>query len=300
MAYSPQQWAEVIRQAGAAYGVNPALLSAVNRREQSGTSNFVVNDWDSNAKKGTPSGGPFQFIRPTFTAFARQARQANPAAWRGVPMDWRNPAAQALAAAWAFKTGKGSHWSTFQKALADAGGVLGGSRSGSSGGMPAGGFSGPPGGASGGGADADAIRLIFGDDPFWQLLANQSVQNPRDAAPAPAGSFRFNSGKAPGSYRDLIRLGKRFGLNIQGDFQTTGGRHAPGSYHYQGRAVDFGNATNSHANMQRLADYVRRNPSQFTEFFWEPAGFSVKNGQLINRNIVGGHRDHVHVSRSGR
>lgn len=120
-----RKWTSALDTAAAAYGVNPRLLEAVNQREQSGTSNFVVNDWDTNAKAGTPSGGPFQFIQPTFSAFSRQARQANPKAWQGVKADWKNPYAQALTASWAFANGKGSHWSTFEKAKADAGGVRG-------------------------------------------------------------------------------------------------------------------------------------------------------------------------------
>lgn len=109
--------------AASAYGFDPEVLASVHRRENSGRLTFDVNNWDSNAAAGTPSGGPFQFIKPTFSAYARQARQANPAAWRGVPMSWRNPKAQALAASWAMANGKGSAWSTFDKAVAEAGGI---------------------------------------------------------------------------------------------------------------------------------------------------------------------------------
>lgn len=130
-------WQAILDQAASAYGTNPALLRAVNQREQGGTYNFVVNDWDSNAKRGTPSGGPFQFIKPTFDAYAKQARAANPGAWRGVKLDWKDPKAQALAASWAFANGKGSAWSTYKKALADAGGKAGGAKGSSSLGMGA-------------------------------------------------------------------------------------------------------------------------------------------------------------------
>lgn len=295
MALSAEQWADAIRQAGAAYGVNPALLSAVNRREQSGSSGFVVNDWDSNAKKGTPSGGPFQFIQPTFSAFSRQARAANPAAWRGVTPDWKNPVAQALTASWAFKNGKGSHWSTFGKALSDAGGSVDGGKGRVSLGSASQGLL----GGIGGGSDTRkqlAMKLIFGDDPFWNIIAARQGEN--------AGSLPVSDGGATGqvrvggkgSYKGLIELGKRFGLNIQGEAQTTGGNHTKGSYHYQSRAVDFGDATNSPERMNALASYVRQHPSQFKEFFWAPAGFSVKNGKVVKGNIAGGHEDHIHVA----
>jgi len=121
---SGNQWHAQVAQAAAAYGTNPKLLRGINQREQSGTSNFVVNDWDSNAQRGTPSGGPFQFIQPTFSAYARQAQQANPQAWKGVKADWKNPYAQALAASWALANGKGKAWTTYSKALADAGGQV--------------------------------------------------------------------------------------------------------------------------------------------------------------------------------
>lgn len=102
---------KMIEFAAAAYGANPNLLKTIADRESSFDPK-IFNNWDSNAKAGTPSAGLFQFIKATFTAFARQAREANKAAWRGVPMEWLNPLAQALAAAWAFTHGKAGHWTT--------------------------------------------------------------------------------------------------------------------------------------------------------------------------------------------
>lgn len=128
MALTPDQWHQMIRQAAGAYGTSSDLLQQINQREQGGRADFVVNDWDSNAAKGTPSGGPFQFIEPTFNAYARQARQANPQAWRGVQMSWRNPYAQALAASWAFANGKGKAWSTYGSAVNAVGGQVSGPR----------------------------------------------------------------------------------------------------------------------------------------------------------------------------
>lgn len=127
MALAGNQWKRALDTAAAAYGVNPKLVRAINQREQSGTSDFVVNDWDSNAAAGNPSGGPMQFVAPTFKAYARQARDANPAAWKGVQASWRNPYAQALAASWALANGKGKAWATYDAALKDAGGQLRGS-----------------------------------------------------------------------------------------------------------------------------------------------------------------------------
>ena len=105
-----------IATAAAAYGTDPKVLTEIARRE----SNFqagAVNNWDSNAKKGTPSKGMFQFIEPTFKSYAASAKKANPAAWEGLGelnwLDWRQ---QALAASWAIKNGHGSAWATYKAA----------------------------------------------------------------------------------------------------------------------------------------------------------------------------------------
>lgn len=105
-----------IKDAAGAYGADPNVLREIARRE----SNFkadAVNNWDSNAKKGTPSKGMFQFIEPTFMSYAKQAKAANPKAWEGLGelnwMDWRQ---QALTCAWAIKNGHGSAWATYSAA----------------------------------------------------------------------------------------------------------------------------------------------------------------------------------------
>lgn len=46
-----------------------------------------LNTWDSNAAKGTPSGGVFQFIKPTFDSYYEP----------GTPRSWRNTFSQAAA-----------------------------------------------------------------------------------------------------------------------------------------------------------------------------------------------------------
>lgn len=115
--------------AAQAYGVNPQLLSEIARRESNFNTGNIANNWDSNAKKGTPSKGMFQFIQPTFQSMMPQAKRANPQAWQGVSENWTDWKAQALTCAWALSSGKGSHWSTFKSALASSGGqVKGGGR----------------------------------------------------------------------------------------------------------------------------------------------------------------------------
>lgn len=108
--------------AASAYGVNPTLLSEIARRESNFNTGDIANNWDSNAKKGTPSKGMFQFIQPTFESMAPKAKEANPQAWQGVGSSWTDWKAQALTCAWAVSTGQGKHWSTYNSALASAGG----------------------------------------------------------------------------------------------------------------------------------------------------------------------------------
>lgn len=84
---------------------------------------------------------------------------------------------------------------------------------------------------------------------------------------------------------DAMSHARSLGLRIT---STTGGRHAPRSYHYQGRAFD---AAGSPAAMRQFyRDMAGTNP---TELFYDPAG-GIKNGRSIG--AIGGHRDHVHIA----
>lgn len=108
---------QFIQFAAQSYGADPKVLSEIARRESNFNTGDVANNWDSNAKKGTPSKGMFQFIEPTFKSMMPQAKAANPGAWQGVSENWTDWKAQALTTAWAITHGKGSHWSTYQSAL---------------------------------------------------------------------------------------------------------------------------------------------------------------------------------------
>jgi len=69
---------------------------------------------------------------------------------------------------------------------------------------------------------------------------------------------------------------------------TTGGRHAPNSYHYIGRAIDF---AGSHGQMSKF--YWEMHALRPTELFYDPIG-GVKHGRDIGP--IGGHGNHVHVA----
>jgi hypothetical protein len=99
-------------------------------------------------------------------------------------------------------------------------------------------------------------------------------------------------GGAQGNLGLAMAIARQMGLIIT---STTGGRHAPGSYHYAGRAVDVSNGVNTREQMA----FAQRMASQFgtsiKELFYDPLGWSVKNGSRAPYTI-GGHSDHVHVA----
>ena len=81
------------------------------------------------------------------------------------------------------------------------------------------------------------------------------------------------------------RRAQELGLTIT---STTGGTHAPASYHYVGRAVDVAGAAATMKQFYR--EMARLRP---TEAFHDPVG-GIKNGRNIGP--IGGHGAHVHVA----
>lgn len=93
------------------------------------------------------------------------------------------------------------------------------------------------------------------------------------------------SGGMSGQLAAARNTATSMGLTIT---STTGGKHAPRSYHYQGRAFD---AAGSAGQMGAFYDAMAKtNP---TELFYDPRG-GMKHGQNIG--AIGGHGDHVHVA----
>lgn len=280
----------LILAAAQAYGANPGVLKKIGVLE-SGLRAGAVNNWDINAKRGTPSKGAFQFIEPTFTAFARQARAANPAAWQGVPVKWLDPRAQALTTAWAIKHGKGGHWATYQRALASPAKVSGSPQMPASPAAPE-----QPAAPASGGTDP-IIERIFARRGVSPIVARDLAAMPEPSkVPKKIGSVPV-LGDGPGSnYKTLKAWTKRYaGATTQGAFQETGGKHAPSSYHYQGRAIDLGDATVSRAQSQKIAAYAKQNPQAFRELFYDPLGWYIKNGKVV-KGVFGGHGDHMHLA----
>ncbi len=81
------------------------------------------------------------------------------------------------------------------------------------------------------------------------------------------------------------KVARKMGLTVT---STTGGQHAPGSYHYSGRAVDVAGPASAMARFYRFM--AKKNP---TELFYDPLG-GIKNGVQIG--AIGGHSSHVHVA----
>lgn len=113
-----------------------------------------------------------------------------------------------------------------------------------------------------------------------QRTQAQRTQRARraDAAPAATGTNRQRLDHAAERARAL-------GLRVT---STTGGRHAPNSYHYRGRAIDVAGSPEKMAQFYREMAQLRP-----TELFYDPIG-GIKNGQNIGP--IGGHRTHVHVA----
>jgi len=98
---------------------------------------------------------------------------------------------------------------------------------------------------------------------------------------APQSAGRTNYEKLMFSWRTAERMG----LTVT---SYKGGKHAPNSYHYSGRAIDV---AGSPAAMARFYRYMAQYSP--TEQFYDPIG-GIKNGQNIG--AIGGHSDHVHIA----
>jgi hypothetical protein len=69
---------------------------------------------------------------------------------------------------------------------------------------------------------------------------------------------------------------------------TTGGKHAPHSYHYLGRAADVAGPPSAMRQFYREMSHTHP-----AELFYDPMG-GMKHGHNIG--AIGGHSNHVHVA----
>lgn len=145
-----------------------------------------------------------------------------------------------------------------------------------------------------------AVDGVVGQQTWSSLLGGKPVSPGSNMLrPAPAGSSGGSSGASAdpignvGSFggsnsqklQHAMSVAKKMGLTIT---STTGGTHAPGSYHYQARAIDVAGSPSAMARFYRY--FQGKSP---TELFYDPLG-GIKYGQSIG--AIGGHGDHVHVA----
>lgn len=147
-------------------------------------------------------------------------------------------------------------------------------------------------GGDGSGRKSLALKMLLSDDPVdsWDLFSLKREATPLQNPGASEATPSFGGGgPAPGKgWQALSNWAEGFGLPIT---STTGGKHAPGSFHYSGRAVDVGLGKGG----QQMAAYARRHPGQFVEFFG-PMNWHIKNGRIV-QGAFPDHGDHYHVAR---
>src|SRR5512146_302856 len=144
----------------------------------------------------------------------------------------------------------------------------------------------------------NAGNTMFGLTALPSMPPIQSTRPPvRQALTKPG------SGKTPRVTGKTVKFLEHFaapyGLQITA---TTNGNHVKGSYHYKGRAVDFGG---NPANMAQLMRTALSHPQDFTEAFYTgpgAPGYYIKNGRVypnsaLDRSVYNGHHDHVHLAR---
>lgn len=144
-------------------------------------------------------------------------------------------------------------------------------------------------------------------DQTFQKLLQAIISQVRPAGlpggddPPAAGQSGLLGPAGPGDYPSLIAYLQSTHLPFRVN-STIGGTHAAGSYHYQGRAVDFGPAglssssAEGQAVMMRIFEAFLPIAAQLKELFFTPAGFSLKNGQRVAPIAAAGHYNHVHAA----
>lgn len=136
---------------------------------------------------------------------------------------------------------------------------------------------------------------VLPDVPVEQQASEQIPTKPRGKAkPSKLGASPTGT-----SYRFAQNIGvNKFNLrNDPGTTQTTGGRHAAGSLHYAGRAVDFGNARNTPTQLKAYAGFMRRKYGKnIKELYYAPLGWHIDNGKVYKGAGAPGHGDHLHIA----
>ena len=122
----------------------------------------------------------------------------------------------------------------------------------------------------------------------------------RYATPDVGALLRGNPAPRERRLLEVIVAAHRHGLIVT---STTGGTHAPGSFHYQGRAVDFGVAGNPYsADAQRrfvaFQHQLARHPAGLAELIGPDVARNVKYGRFVRYPAATeqAHKNHVHCA----
>jgi phage-related protein len=94
----------------------------------------------------------------------------------------------------------------------------------------------------------------------------------------------------PGDWPQLVNYLSGTGVPFTVS-STTGGQHAPGSYHYDGRAVDLVGP-----DLDAIFKAFLPIAGQLKELFYTPEGYSIKNGLRTSPIAAADHFDHVHAA----
>jgi hypothetical protein len=160
------------------------------------------------------------------------------------------------------------------------------------------------------GLDAQTLAILNAGNRMFGLPALPALPQPKavqGSAPVrlpQAGSTSSSPASAPPpvkgpTYKWIEHFAAPFNLTVTA---TTNGKHAPHSYHYQGRAVDL--AGNSQ-NMAELANYALQHAGEFREMFYTGPGhpnFFISDGKVLPLNQLDHglyleHENHVHLAR---
>lgn len=129
-------------------------------------------------------------------------------------------------------------------------------------------------------------------DYEWKLLqeADRLLKQRQAAAaaqaPEPGGGTFPSSGKWTSIVAALSSANVPFRIT-----STTGGKHAAGSYHYKGKAVDLVSG-----NMMSIFNTLAKLSGSLSELFHTPAGYSIKNSKRVPPIAAAGHYNHVHAA----
>jgi hypothetical protein len=147
---------------------------------------------------------------------------------------------------------------------------------------------------------AGGIKESAAFDRLMALAEKKLSAEAQKRADAFAATFFNFSGPPGSSFQDIIAVMQKSGIPFLIN-STTGGGHAPGSYHYKGMAVDFGAPGNNPGQLSKIASYwYTLAGSLLEEIYSGGGGKFVKNGQKVGpgiySSVIAEHFSHVHIA----